>query len=104
MSQEQFKLTGEEVKKSSLQAMQDQMSVFKANLEEFAQKHKKAIRSDPVFRAQFHAMCANIGVDPLASNKVRCLLAGPCACACMRGTPYVPACQHVACMHACSSG
>jgi ESCRT-II complex subunit VPS22 len=24
-----------------------------------------------VFRAQFHTMCANIGVDPLASNKVR---------------------------------
>ena len=27
------------------------------------------IRKDPVFRAQFHTMCANIGVDPLASNK-----------------------------------
>lgn len=27
------------------------------------------IRQDPVFRAQFHNMCANVGVDPLASNK-----------------------------------
>ena len=27
------------------------------------------IRQDPVFRAQFHTMCANVGVDPLASNK-----------------------------------
>ena len=27
------------------------------------------IRRDPIFRAQFHTMCANIGVDPLASNK-----------------------------------
>lgn len=27
------------------------------------------IRKDPAFRAQFHVMCANIGVDPLASNK-----------------------------------
>jgi hypothetical protein len=27
------------------------------------------IRKDPSFRAQFHTMCANIGVDPLASNK-----------------------------------
>lgn len=68
-TREQFKLAGEDVKQSSLQAMKDQMVVFKANLEEFAQKHKKAIRQDPVFRAQFHAMCANIGVDPLASNK-----------------------------------
>ena len=27
------------------------------------------MRKDPAFRAQFHAMCANVGVDPLASNK-----------------------------------
>ena len=27
------------------------------------------IRRDPAFRAQFHAMCASAGVDPLASNK-----------------------------------
>ena len=26
-------------------------------------------RRDPIFRAQFHKMCANCGVDPLASNK-----------------------------------
>lgn len=30
---------------------------------------REDIRKDPVFRAQFHTMCANIGVDPLASNK-----------------------------------
>ena len=30
---------------------------------------REEIRKDPVFRAQFHTMCANIGVDPLASNK-----------------------------------
>jgi hypothetical protein len=30
---------------------------------------REDIRADPAFRAQFHAMCANIGVDPLASNK-----------------------------------
>eukprot|EP00897_Mesotaenium_endlicherianum_P006848 jgi/Mesen1/6191/ME000032S05490 len=27
------------------------------------------INKKPAFRAQFHAMCAKIGVDPLASNK-----------------------------------
>lgn len=27
------------------------------------------IRKQPEFRAQFHAMCVSIGVDPLASNK-----------------------------------
>lgn len=46
------------------------MALFKSSLEEFAHKHKKDIRQDPVFRAQFQTMCANIGVDPLASNKV----------------------------------
>ena len=50
--------------------MKEQLSLFKNKLEEFAQKHKSDIRKDPVFRAQFHVMCANIGVDPLASNKV----------------------------------
>jgi hypothetical protein len=33
-------------------------------------QHKSDIRQDPEFRAQFHQMCANIGVDPLSSNKV----------------------------------
>ena len=30
---------------------------------------REDVRKDPAFRAQFHAMCANVGVDPLASNK-----------------------------------
>lgn len=42
------------------------MEVFKVNLQEFAQKHRKDIRKDPTFRAHFQRMCANIGVDPLA--------------------------------------
>jgi ESCRT-II complex subunit VPS22 len=50
--------------------MKEQLTLFKNKLEEFAHKHKADIRKDPVFRAQFHVMCANIGVDPLASNKV----------------------------------
>jgi len=49
--------------------MKQQMSLFKTKLEEFALKYKNDIRKDPEFRARFHVMCANIGVDPLASNK-----------------------------------
>jgi hypothetical protein len=67
--QEQFRTTGEEVRRANLQQMKDQLILFKSKLEEFALKHKADIRRDPVFRAQFHTMCANIGVDPLASNK-----------------------------------
>lgn len=61
--------TGDEVKKSNLQAMKEHMTKFRGNLEEFARKYRNDIRKDPVFRAQFQTMCANIGVDPLASNK-----------------------------------
>ncbi|KAI8923039.1 EAP30/Vps36 family-domain-containing protein [Entophlyctis helioformis] len=49
--------------------MQTLLATFKSNLEEFAQKHKKDIRRDPVFRMHFQRMCNNVGVDPLASNK-----------------------------------
>ena len=42
---------------------------FKAHLEDFATKHKKAIKSDPAFRKEFVQMCQQVGVDPLASNK-----------------------------------
>lgn len=42
---------------------------FRKNLERFALDHKKKINEDPEFRRHFQKMCANIGVDPLASNK-----------------------------------
>mmetsp|Transcript_30598 Transcript_30598/g.58962 ORF Transcript_30598/g.58962 Transcript_30598/m.58962 type:complete len:244 (+) Transcript_30598:174-905(+) len=64
-----FKALGEDVAKQQLQRMREQLLVFKHSLEEFALKHRTAIKQDPAFRAQFHKMCANAGVDPLASNK-----------------------------------
>jgi len=64
-----FKKVGNEVKQSNLQSMKKQLELFRSKLEEFAMKHKNEIRKDPEFRAKFHQMCANIGVDPLASNK-----------------------------------
>ncbi|GFH29858.1 vacuolar protein sorting-associated protein, partial [Haematococcus lacustris] len=69
LKREQYKQIGDEVKNSNLEAMKQQMSLFKSKLEEFARKHKADIRRDPELRARFHQMCANIGVDPLASNK-----------------------------------
>ncbi|CEG01358.1 EAP30 [Ostreococcus tauri] len=55
-------------------AFQDQddatrLLAFTRALETFAATHRKAISSDAVFRARFHAMCDAIGVDPLASRK-----------------------------------
>lgn len=57
-----------------LEATQEQhvaqvLASFRSSLEEFARKHKKKIRSDPVFRSRFTEMCYEIGVDPLRSSK-----------------------------------
>lgn len=42
---------------------------FKEGLELFAKKHRKEISKNPALRVHFQKMCANIGVDPLASSK-----------------------------------
>ena len=60
---------GEDLSAEILAQTQAAIADFKSNLEAFALEHRQAIRADPEFRAQFHAMCAHIGVDPLASNK-----------------------------------
>ncbi|KAL3144419.1 hypothetical protein ABBQ32_004167 [Trebouxia sp. C0010 RCD-2024] len=68
-TRDQYKVLGEHVQQTKLEHIKSQMAIFKRSLEDFAIKHRNDIRQDPVFRAQFHTMCANIGVDPLASNK-----------------------------------
>ncbi|KAK9808648.1 hypothetical protein WJX72_001228 [[Myrmecia] bisecta] len=68
-TRDHYKQLGEAVQQTKLEHMKAQMAVFKKSLEEFAIKHRNDVRQDPVFRAQFHTMCANVGVDPLASNK-----------------------------------
>lgn len=93
LAQEHYKNVGNEVRKGNLEAMREQMAMFKDKLEEFAINHRTDIRKDPAFRAQFHAMCANIGVDPLASNKVSltCAQRG-CAAAARGGSPSTKRC------------
>lgn len=45
-----------------------QLETVKSSLEYFAIKYQSKIRQDPDFRKEFQSMCANIGVDPLASS------------------------------------
>jgi len=45
------------------------LSTFRSSLEQFALKYKDEIKSNPLFRAQFHRMCTATGVDPLACHK-----------------------------------
>lgn len=66
---EQYRILGEETQAKRLAIMRIQLATFKTSLEQFAAAHREDIRKDPAFRQQFHAMCANIGVDPLVSNK-----------------------------------
>ncbi|CAG7884482.1 vacuolar protein sorting-associated protein 22 homolog 1 [Brassica rapa] len=68
-ARDQYRLLGENVAKLRTDMMKEQLATFKSQLEEFARKHKNDIRKNPAFRAQFHEMCAKVGVDPLASNK-----------------------------------
>lgn len=67
--QEKYRDKGTELQENQLEQMSKQLDVFRANLEEFASKHKKEIRKNAQFRRQFQEMCASIGVDPLASGK-----------------------------------
>lgn len=46
-----------------------QLEVFRSTLAYFAVEHAQEIRTNPSFRTQFAQMCANIGVDPLASSR-----------------------------------
>lgn len=54
---------------SSLDALQSQLSTFRQALQRFASLHRDEIRSNPQFRQQFQAMCANLGVDPLMGGR-----------------------------------
>nr|AEQ39062.1 putative vacuolar protein sorting-associated protein 22 [Wolffia arrhiza] len=68
-ARDQFRLVGQNVAKVKADVMKEQLATFRTQLEEFARKYKNDIRKNPISRAQFHEMCANVGVDPLASNK-----------------------------------
>jgi len=67
--QSQFRAVGEAAAESEAAHVAAKLVQFRSSLETFALKHRSEIREDPVFRAQFQAMCAAVGVDPLASNK-----------------------------------
>ena len=60
---------GEVYTSSHAAHVQEQLSVFRSNLEDFCRCHASQIKKDPEFRRQFQTMCATIGVDPLASTK-----------------------------------
>lgn len=66
---EKYAALGKELEVSKLSSVRELLSEFQEALMQFASKHRTRINSDPEFRLQFHAMCRNAGVDPLASNR-----------------------------------
>jgi ESCRT-II complex subunit VPS22 len=60
---------GNELDETRVEHVAPLMAKFKASLEEFVTKHGDEIRKNSEFRADFHRMCANAGVDPLTSRK-----------------------------------
>jgi hypothetical protein len=69
LQQAKFEQKAAELSENELVQLTKQMETFKKNLEEFAFKYKDEIKKNSSFRKQFQDMCANIGVDPLASSK-----------------------------------
>ncbi|KAI1290341.1 Vacuolar-sorting protein SNF8 [Halotydeus destructor] len=63
-----FREKSSQLAEGQIQKLTEQMTVFKANLEEFARKHKKEIRKNATFRREFQEMCSAVGVDPLQSS------------------------------------
>uniref|UniRef100_A0A0B7AAF5 Vacuolar-sorting protein SNF8 n=1 Tax=Arion vulgaris TaxID=1028688 RepID=A0A0B7AAF5_9EUPU len=69
LAQAKYKDKGTAIAENQFAQMENQMEMFKNNLEDFAVKHRDDIRRDPEFRLQFQEMCSSIGVDPLASSR-----------------------------------
>lgn len=64
-----YRALGESVQETKEEHVRATLSSFRTKLEAFALEHARDIRADPGFRSRFHAMCATVGVDPLASSK-----------------------------------
>ncbi|CAI5948046.1 unnamed protein product [Closterium sp. NIES-65] len=82
----QYRSLGEDVAKQRQESLRQQLETFRGFLMDFAQKHKSDISRNPAFRAQFHAMFAQCGVDPLA------IFLSPLS-PCSALPPILPSCQ-----------
>ncbi|KAF2453330.1 putative ELL complex subunit Eap30 [Lineolata rhizophorae] len=68
LAQSQYASHGNQLRTAHAQSLRTQLAVFQSLLHNFSVTHAKAIRSDPVFRAEFARMCNAIGVDPLLAS------------------------------------
>lgn len=69
VSKQRYAAKGTELADAEISQMVKQLESFKTFLEAFAAKHQSDIKKNPEFRQHFQKLCAQIGVDPLASSK-----------------------------------
>lgn len=66
---ERTRQLGQEAIRGQLDVMKTQLASFQSQLDAYAQKHRKDINSNPIFRRDFQRLCSTAGVDPLSSNR-----------------------------------
>ena len=66
-----FNALSTDISRAQLDVLSAQLATFQTALRTFATKHRAKIARDPTFRAQFSAMCAQLGVDPLGGGAQR---------------------------------
>lgn len=69
LAKQRFAAKGTELADAEISHMVKQLDSFKEYLETFATKHQSDIKKNPEFRKHFQKLCAQIGVDPLASSR-----------------------------------
>lgn len=69
VAKQRYAAKGTELADAEISQMVKQLESFKTFLEAFAAKHQSDIKKNPEFRQHFQKLCAQIGVDPLASSK-----------------------------------
>lgn len=69
ITKERYAAKGTELADAEISHMVEQLESFKHYLETFATKHQSDIKKNPEFRQHFQKLCAQIGVDPLASSR-----------------------------------
>ena len=68
-TRERYDRTGNDLAKAKRAHIAESLEEFKIRLSEFAKENASVINEDVKFREKFHAMCALVGVDVLATTK-----------------------------------
>ena len=66
--EKKFDAVGITMGAAKIEHVEEQLQLFRSNLENFARKHKDNIRKDPQFRREFQIMCALVVLNSFSVN------------------------------------